>query len=251
MINTVNNIPDELSELEVHLFVIAIPDISMYLDELKTFLTEEERQKAARYHFAKDRDLYITAHAILRLLIARYIGQTTTEFGFAVNENGKPYLEGNNDIQFNISHSGEYVLLGMSRHNPLGVDVEIVKEFKNSNSIVERFFSEREKMHYNSLAAVDRDTIFFRYWVFKEAYIKALGVGMKYPLDQFTVEFKTDATAEIYDVNDQDLHNRWSFHQVNVSEQYMAAVVVTSRHPKINMLKIDTNCLKQLIVQQL
>ena len=89
------------------------------------------------------------------------------------NEHGKPYLE-NNELFFNISHSGIYTILGIS-DKEIGVDIEKIKEVKDN--LINKICSEKEKR----LIKTPED--FTLIWVKKESYVKYLGIGLSYGLE--------------------------------------------------------------------
>lgn len=105
------------------------------------------------------------------------------------NKWGKPELINNSGIHFNISHSGEWVVVGISA-KPIGVDIQKVEEIHLS--LAESSFSKRENEYMLSLPNNERKNAFFMLWTLKEAFIKAKGVGLYMPLDSFTIEIVND-----------------------------------------------------------
>jgi 4'-phosphopantetheinyl transferase len=101
----------------------------------------------------------------------------------------KPCLGGsytNNDIQFNLSHSQEYALLGFTRQRQIGVDIEFIRPMPNIEQIAANTFSPQENRELENLLPEERLAAFYNYWTRKEAFIKALGKGLYYPLLMFT-----------------------------------------------------------------
>ncbi|MCQ2456481.1 MAG: 4'-phosphopantetheinyl transferase superfamily protein [Clostridia bacterium] len=112
-----------------------------------------------------------------------------------VDENGKPSIPGSG-LHFNLSHSDEKVLCAVS-DRPVGCDVEKIEEI--DIKIAKRFFTEEE---YKIIAVSDdSQTEFYRIWTMKESFSKAIGLGLKLPLDSFTFEngrVLQDAAPETY-----------------------------------------------------
>lgn len=111
-----------------------------------------------------------------------------TELEYVVletGENGKPYLKDRGDICFNLSHSGDYVAAVFDR-TPVGIDIEEIKN--DGRKVAKRFFREEEQRYLEEERWQNcREQKFTELWTRKESYIKAVGGGMKIPLDSFSV----------------------------------------------------------------
>ena len=144
---------------------------------LEQTLSADEKERAARFHFPVDRERFIAAHGCLRAILRRYLGCESDQISFSVNQYGKPAL---NDypLEFNLSHSGNYALIGITRKQKIGVDVEKVRPEIELESIAEHNFSKREVAELMSLPPGQRVAGFFLCWTRKEAYIKAHGTGI-------------------------------------------------------------------------
>jgi 4'-phosphopantetheinyl transferase len=142
-------------------------------------LSPEEEAQARRFHFQRDRDLYVAAHGLLRLMLAAYTGADPLLLRFEVGRWGKPQLAGDGGGTcplFNIAHSGARVLLGFSAGPQIGVDIERHRQLRDPVGIGERFFSAREAAVLRGLEPDAQGPAFFRLWTRKEAVIKALGL---------------------------------------------------------------------------
>lgn len=125
------------------------------------------------------------AHNLLReCLRTRRIEYITDETPVVRGEHGKPSLAEHPEIKYNMSHAdGIAVCLVSDRE--CGVDCEGVRPYRPN--VVRRSFSESEKRLIENADENQRDLLFFRLWTLKEAYVKAIGIGISYPLN--TVEF--------------------------------------------------------------
>jgi len=153
-------------------------------------LVPDERQRAERFRFERDRRRFIVAHGVLRDILGRYLKCSPAQVSFSYNQYGKPALAQESEaigLRFNMSHSHEVALYALTRAREVGVDVELLREDFASLEIAERFFSRSEVALLNSLAPELRTDGFFNCWTRKEAYIKALGEGLSHPLDRFAV----------------------------------------------------------------
>lgn len=216
---------------EVHLWLVSIAEKEAQLDDLRGILSSEELKRAERFHFEKDKKRYVVARGMLREILSQYCPFGPEEHQFRYNQYGKPYLIGSDWLCFNISHSEDKVLYGLTQNREIGIDIEYVKPFENAHHIVERFFSDYEKDQFRSVPDHLKNRAFFSCWTRKEAYIKALGKGMSLPLDEFSVYFIPDKPACLletkHDIREKD---RWTIQEINVGEGYIAAVIVQGRN---------------------
>lgn len=153
--------------------------------DARALLPLHEQSRADRFHFQKHQRRFIVAHSILRLILAHYL-QHSEQLEFQENHYGKPELSHFNHLQFNLSHSGDEAVLAVGHQFPLGVDLEHFSA-RPYYGIAQQLFSEKENQMLRS--APDRLTplVFFNIWVQKEAFIKAVGLGLSYPTQQFDV----------------------------------------------------------------
>ena len=166
--------------------------------QYRSVLSEDERQKADRFRFEKDRRLSVTARALVRYLLSEYTGNPPESFRFRDNRFGKPSLAGSTelpDLRFNLSHSNGMVVCGLAWGRDVGVDVEST-EREVELSIARRFFSKAEADFLEGRPDKDKKKCFFDIWTLKEAFIKARGKGLSIPLDAFSFCL-TESTPKI------------------------------------------------------
>lgn len=196
-------------------------------------LTEDERARLARKRQAADRQRELTSRAALRLLLGAYLGRPAREIGIATEGEGKPVLAdapAGTRIEFNVSHSGNWVLLAFALGCRVGIDVEAWTEL-SSDEIVRGFFAPPEQLAWEQLPPAEKQAAFFSAWTRKEAFLKALGVGLARPLDSFAVRFAPrDAPAELLWCADDPLApQRWTFAACDPHSGYSGAVAVEAR----------------------
>jgi len=140
-------------------------------------LDDTEHQRVQRLRFEADKRRYINSHVALRALLADQTGQAGNCLTLAAQSHGKPYLT---DIRldFNLSHSGEWALLGISHHGPIGVDIEAIDPIPEAAELAARNFTAAEQQQWAHTHAPQRLKTFLQGWTRKEACLKALGSGL-------------------------------------------------------------------------
>jgi 4'-phosphopantetheinyl transferase len=219
---------------EVHVWRADVNLSSAEVLRLHGTLSSEEQEKAARFHFEKDRRRYVIAHGVLRCLIGRYSGQAPNSVRFSSNPWGKPALEGLSHIaklQFNLSHSGDIVLHAFTLGRQIGVDHERLRPDFATQEIAQRFFSSAEAGRLRSLPPEIQTRAFFNCWTRKEAYIKGRGKGLSFGLDKFDVSFAPDEPAALLgDRNDPQAVHRWSLQEADLGADYVGAAAVEGKN---------------------
>jgi 4'-phosphopantetheinyl transferase len=130
-------------------------------------------------------------------------------------------------LHFNLSHSHELGLLGVTRAREVGVDVEHLKPMDDLRAIAARFFAAAENASLLALPAAEHQGAFFRCWTRKEAFIKATGRGLAQPLDGFAVSLAADEPARFLDIaGDPDALARWTLYDLRPPAGYAGALVV-------------------------
>lgn len=193
-------------------------------------LSADERERAERFHFRRDRDHFIAARGLLRLLLSRYLGLPPQQLSFSYSPYGKPSLAAERDrarLRFNVSHSQGIALYAFTLEREIGVDVEYIRQDVVGESVAEHFFSAQEVASLRSLPAEVQPQAFFNCWTRKEAFIKARGEGLSFPLDQFDVSLVPGEPAALISTRNDLLEaSRWSLQTLPVEEGYVAALAV-------------------------
>lgn len=130
--------------------------------------------------------------ALIRLLLLRFFGLAPGDYTIVRNIHGKPFLEGRNDVFFNISHSGDYVVCALS-DKEVGIDIEGEKRARLE--VARRFFHPDEIKKLESLEDKEKDDFFYDYWSVKESFLKYTGDGLTRPLSSFCVRFDREETG--------------------------------------------------------
>jgi len=204
-------------------------------------LSPEEKARADRFHFERDRRAFIVCRGTLRRLISSYTGLDPSRIGFRVGLHGKPSLKEphGSDLRFNVSHSGEIALLAFSLHQDIGVDVELKRTEVDILSLAEFSFSKDERAAIVACSPADRADLFYEFWTCKEACIKADGRGLSVPLDRFSVATRgvDPRWREIISVGPGSIALGMRGRMLSVGEDYAAAAVTNL--PAWQVLQLD------------
>jgi 4'-phosphopantetheinyl transferase len=164
----------------------------------RKLLNEEEQIRARRFHFQRHQRRFIIARAMMRTVLANYLDEKPMNLSFSYNPQGKPFLTHDCQIEFNLSHSGDLALLAVGQTFPLGVDLEYFSA-RPYEDIGRNLFSTAELAELSRQTFQIKSLVFFHIWAQKEAFIKASGMGLSYPTEQFTVPILSSNNVEIYD----------------------------------------------------
>jgi len=153
---------------------------------------------------------------------------------------GKPSLEGGGRLQFNLSHSGNLGIAGISLGRDVGIDVERTRLPDRVEELVRTIFSRRERLEFESLKNEDVCGAFFRGWTRKEAYIKGRGLGLSIPLASFDVSLAADAPVLLLADRDVGESKNWVLVDLPVPPGYAAALAIQGRpKPRIKRFNVD------------
>lgn len=205
------------------------------MDRLEETLSEDERERAARFHFQGDKDRFIAAHGCLRDVLSRYLHCAPDQLSFSTNPQGKPALY-DHPLEFNLSHSGDFALIAITQVRKVGVDVERIRSGISSHVIAQQYFSASEVAELEALPLEKRESAFFTCWTRKEAYIKAQGLGLSLALESFDVSLTPDQPALLRATRpDPEEAARWTLFSLDIDPCYQAAVAVHGSHPELRL----------------
>ena len=222
--------PDQLKlgEREVHIWRTSLDQSTETVGRFRELLASDERSKADRFRFEKDRRHYTVARGVLRELLARYLSESPEAFQFTYSPYGKPSLD-STKLKFNLAHSGEVALYAFTLIGEVGIDVEFVRPEFTGDEIARRYFSDSEVNLLDEVRPGARPLAFFNCWSRKEAVIKAKGLGLSLGLDQFDVTLAPGEPAALLRTRwDEAEAQRWSLRALDVGEEYAAAIAIES-----------------------
>jgi len=225
--------PLVLASHEVHVWRASLGLARCNLKYLQQLLSGDEQQRAERFVDPKDRDAFIAARGLLRLILSRYLEQAPEALCFRYGLHGKPALvpELNPDrLCFNLSHSAGLALYAVAMNQEVGVDLERVHPNLPYEAIARRFFSPQESATLLALPAHERCEAFFNCWTRKEAYVKAQGRGIALPLNQFEVPLAPgEVTALLRSDGNSHAAAVWTLQALHPAPGYVAALVIAGQ----------------------
>lgn len=228
----------ELLDSKIDVWSVNINNYTNKLFDYWELLSSSEKEKADRFRFEKDKNCYVIARGLLRILLSRYLNIKSQKINFRYAEKGKPYLEHPSNIKFNLSHSKNCIVLAFTKNIELGIDVEYAKNNLEILQVAESFFSKQEIKALKSIQSIYRLSAFYNCWTRKEAFIKATGDGLSFPLNQFTVSLESSESAELvetrWDNKEKDL---WSLETFTPQKDYIGAVASRNKIKGINYYK--------------
>jgi 4'-phosphopantetheinyl transferase len=205
-------------------------------------LSDDERARAARFIFDRDRRRFVAARGILRSILGELLDLDAGRVRFVYAERGKPSLarEFGHAISFNLAHSEDHVLIAVANGVDVGVDIEAIRPRIDPLAVAERFFAPNERTALRALPAAEHLPAFFRCWTRKEAYIKALGSGLAHPLDRFEVPIGDVGATPLHIVESGVPATEWSLRDLSAFPSYAAALVVRAERIQLQRLSFAT-----------
>ena len=210
-------------------------------------LSPEERAKADRFAFADDRDGFVAAHALLRATLSGFFARPPQDWTFVTNAWGKPRIDASDAsarLSFNLSHTRGHVAVAVALDREVGVDVERVAPSRADEEVARQLFAPAEFADFQEEPEAGRAEAFFDYWTLKEAYIKAVGLGVALPLKDFA--FTRDPLRISFAPTLDDMPSRWLFRRFR-PEPGVAMALAARRgpgaEPSVNLRQMDLGAL--------
>ena len=226
---------DTLTSGEAHLWHLCIKDVlrTQSISNLCNLLSENEKSRAAAYRSDSRRQLFIIGRAGLRIILSALMaGIPPQSIRFTTGAQGKPMLEDDAcPLQFNLSHSHDAIVIGVTRGQTVGVDIESMKARPRMADIAQHYFHSQESQVITQALDAD-DNLgalrqFYKVWTLKEAFIKADGKGMAIPGDSFYFTH-IDTSTPCIELTDSapDAASNWFFTHQFVDASYSVALAL-------------------------
>jgi 4'-phosphopantetheinyl transferase len=190
---------------------------------LLTNVSNERQERVNKYSRPDDAKRILLADILVRSVIASELKVNNKAIEFYANEYGKPFLNRNCGLHFNVSHSGDWVVCAVD-NEPIGIDIEKIRPVELE--IAEQFFSDEEYKRLIAKNPEDQQHFFFDLWTLKESYIKAVGKGLSIPLKTFTVTMLEK--GEIVVKSGNRLAN-WALKQYDFDSEYKMSVCASHK----------------------
>lgn len=234
--------PQDLPEKAIHVWYCDFDLNSKKIDYYNALLSIDEIQKAGRFKFNKDKNCFIITRGILRMLLSSYLKMNPKDLNFKYTSFGKPYLAIENQLKFNVSHSGNMAAFAFYQGREIGVDIEKVKNDFDVLELAQNFFSKTEIVALEKQSIENLPKAFFRCWTRKEAFIKAEGSGLSFPLDKFAVSLDHDIEANLLETQwNTEEKNEWKLFSFIPAAGYVGALAVADANGQISYRNWDAH----------
>ena len=204
------------------------------LEAWHAMLSQEERRRAEAFRVENDRRQYVMTHAALRFLLGGFLHTAPLAIEIVGEGGSKPALEQGTgvaperlDLRFNLSHTRGAALIGIAAAREVGVDIEQKRSMEDLHGLARSVMSADELQDWERLAPEPRLEAFYRVWTRKEAYLKAIGLGLFRNLQEITVPVAAsdgDDDQGAWEVRDSGGHAVWMLKDIGVWEGYSAAI---------------------------
>lgn len=220
-----NNMESFTKSIEV--WNIHLPDHCGSTALCRSLLTGEELARAVKFINPADAEGFILGRGLLRRILAGCLNTDPAELQFNRNAQGKPFLA-ESGLEFNVSHSRNRMLIAVTAGRAVGVDIEYRRSGLNMESIAKRWFAPEEQAFFRTLGNPENG--FFEIWAKKEAYVKALGIGIYKELSTFAVPVGEEPFSPVIGRDRQ-----WFFQTLEIDSGYAAAVVSEAPPVPVNL----------------
>lgn len=231
-----------LSADEVRAFVgdaVAFAADSARVAQVLGWMTADERARFDRFRHDQDRWMFALGRAMARTLVGQALGMAPDAWRWREGPHGRPEIDApGTDLRFNLSHSAGLVVCALARGRDVGVDIEHLDRRAPDRAIVPRYCSSLEAADIAAQADA-WPARFLRYWTLKEAYLKALGLGISVHLSD--ISFSVDASGHIRVTFERSLagtDDRWAFYLMDPSPAHLmaiAAATTAGRRPRFTV----------------
>ncbi len=219
-----------INDNEVHIWSYLLDAAISDVDFFYGLLSEEEKRGIEKIKLPGVKNRRIISKAVVKDIISKYLGININQIKFLYNRFGKPVLPEDINLpglSFNISHSGGFGIIALINKNQIGVDIEEIIELEDINDIIHTCFSKNEQSLFNNLELSEKTSLFYKIWTGKEAFIKAIGHGFSFPLQNISFGLDDNKRIMITEiVNLQENLNNWKVYNFNPRENYTSTVAV-------------------------
>lgn len=199
---------------------VHLPAMMGLLVDADQIISADELDRAQQFKFTKDRHAFLLCRLLLRLILAHYLGCEAKAIRFDYNAYGKPVIA---QLNFNLSHSGDWMVLAISGNAIIGVDVEYQQHRSVSLSLARFCFSDQEFAAFESLPDEQQQSAFFHIWTCKEALIKAIGQGVSFGLKNISISMAVEHKPIVLQMHG-DQASCWQLRHFHVADSYQAAM---------------------------
>lgn len=217
----------------VQIWQIPLQVTESTLNKYFTCLSQDEKSRANRFKFVDDKRRYVVARGTLRHLLSQAFDQTPGAIAFCYGKYGKPAIdkaliataEQPCDFHFNLSHSGELALCVLGYQQKVGIDIERLKPISRLEGMMDRCLSAAEAAQVKAMPVEKHLRAFLQRWTCKEAYLKAIGLGLIQSMQTVEVQLAPPRLVRV----PEDCAEGWHLDLIDLPEDYVGAVVVAGQ----------------------
>jgi 4'-phosphopantetheinyl transferase len=242
-INILNKTPDriKLNPDTVHLWAARLSQWKTKLNEMDSFLDPAERIRADRFIIPERRVDFITQRGFLRTILSKYLVHKPGEITISISEDGKPFLvEGN--INFNLSHSEDLMICGITSGARIGVDIQHIYPVENLDRIIPKILTPAEIKLIENSPQKDKNELFLTIWTAKEAFLKALGSGFNSPVYNINISSIKENTLTL-GIDDPRYGSKWNIQELAIEPGYKAVLAIEGSDIEIKIISITPDIL--------
>ncbi len=227
-----------IADDEIQVWVVDMRASELQCASLRRWLDRQEMERASRIPNLETRRSFLVAHGVLRCLLARYLGCDPGAIEFASGPQGKPKLVFPEGVQFNMTHSAEWAAFAFSSNCTVGVDLEKVRALAGLPDIIRRVLCAEEAAELMLLSERDRERGFFCCWTRKEAYSKAVGIGLT-SFDKFCVAAHPDLPPRMIHIGfDCETAAAWTIDDLPMPPGYAGALAYPGSRRRLSIERV-------------
>ena len=219
---------------QIHLWLAQVDAVCQpQLQKLSCYLSQDEQQRAAKFHSAQHRQRFIANRGIVRSLLGRYLHCHPQAVAFSYGAYGKPLIANPNHqlgLQFNVSHSDRLSLIAIAQQRQVGIDLEQHRVLTDLNALAQRFFTVNEYAAIQALPDIQKPSAFFQYWTGKEALLKGLGVGLS-GLSQIELNITPGQVGWVTPKASRLSQQEWIVELFTPAPDFTGAIAIETKHP--------------------
>jgi 4'-phosphopantetheinyl transferase len=193
------------------------------MSRLASTLAADERERAGRFHCERDRHRFTIGRGRLRQLLGAQLDVAAADVGFDYGVYGKPFIKGGASLRFNLSHTGDLMLVATSWSSDVGVDVERVRPLSHLEGLARHVCRPEELARLAQSTPTDRQNLFLRLWTCKEAWLKARGTGLFEALDGVQIELSDPGRGAVCAIGGEGDGGGW-LHELMPAPHHVGAV---------------------------
>jgi 4'-phosphopantetheinyl transferase len=221
----------------VHVWHVDLDAVVHRRPEVESWLSPDERDRAERFRFERDRRRFVAGRGALRAVLAAYINEDPRALRFVYGVHGRPELDGGTAVRFNLAHSRDRGVIALTERAPIGIDIETAREMPDVDDLAPVVFSTAELEEV--AAARNREVAFLRGWTRKEAILKALGTGLSAVEHACSVSLGEHAAVLAID-GPHGPAAEWTLRDLS-DQTAIIALAVKSREPTIDTHRFETD----------